>query len=74
METISQKTAQQIVDTVKSICGFDINFINAEGIVLASTAPGRIGSFHEAGRRAILAGDTIEVKDERASFTGQEGE
>ena len=73
METISQKTAQQIVDTVKSICGFDINFINAEGIVLASTAPGRIGSFHEAGRRAILAGDTIEVKDDGLFYGARRG-
>ena len=52
MDTIRQKTAQQIVDTVKSVCGFDINFIGEDGIVLASTDPDRIGSFHEAGRQA----------------------
>lgn len=28
MNVISSKTAQQIVDTVKEFCGYDINFIN----------------------------------------------
>ncbi len=73
METISRKTAQQIADTVKSICGFDINFINSEGIVLASTAQDRVGSFHEAGRQAILAGDVIEVTEDGRFFGARKG-
>lgn len=32
MADISRKTAQQIVDTVKEICGHNINFINSRGI------------------------------------------
>ena len=32
MADISRKTAQQIVDTVKEICGHNINFINSIGI------------------------------------------
>lgn len=59
---ISRKTAQQIVDTVKDVCGYDINFINENGIVLASTDPSRIGSVHEGGRQAAFTGQTLEVK------------
>lgn len=47
--TISQRTAQEIVKTVKDVCGYDINFIRPDGIIDASTDPGRIGTFHEIG-------------------------
>ena len=73
MDTIRQKTAQQIVDTVKSVCGFDINFIGEDGIVLASTDPDRIGSFHEAGRQAVLAGGPIEVGEDNRFYGAKKG-
>ena len=31
MEIIDRETAQYIVDTVKSVCGKDINYIDAQG-------------------------------------------
>lgn len=58
---ISRKTAQQIVDTVKDICGYDINFINEKGAVFASTDPSRIGTFHEGGKKAASTGTILEV-------------
>lgn len=73
MDTIRQKTAQQIVDTAKSVCGFDINFIGEDGIVLASTDPERIGAFHEAGRQAILAGTSIEVAEDNLFYGAKKG-
>lgn len=60
-EEISKRTAQQIVDTVKDVCGQDINFINKNGIIIASTDTGRIGMFHGVGRQVILRGVTMEV-------------
>ena len=53
MNVISSKTAQQIVDTVKEFCGYDINFINEKGMILASTDTLRIGTFHEGGMAAL---------------------
>ena len=44
---LSKRTAQKIVDTVKDVCGYDINFINPKGIIFASTDFSRIGDFHE---------------------------
>lgn len=58
---ISKATAQQIADTVKEVCGYDINFIRPDGIILASTNPDRAGNFHEIGERAARTGQTLEV-------------
>ena len=57
---LSRKTAQKIVDTVKDVCGHDINFINTDGIIFASTNEIRIGEFHEIGKKVI---DTKEIID-----------
>lgn len=58
---ISQRTAQEIVEAVKDVCGCDINFIRPDGIIDASTAPERIGTFHEIGHKAAVTGQTLEV-------------
>ena len=67
--TIKQEIAQQIVEAVKDVCDHDINFIDAKGIIFASTNPRRIGDFHEIGRQVIQSGETIEVEDD-GSFLG----
>jgi len=66
MIMISKNTAQQIVDTVKDFCGYDINYISTDGIILASTDQSRIGDYHEIGRRAAESGQTLEVYDNDA--------
>lgn len=58
-EQIDQKTAQQIVDTVKEVCGHNINFIRPDGIITASTDPERVGTYHEIGQQAARTGQTI---------------
>lgn len=67
--SLSRQTAQKIVDTVKDVCGFDINFINPKGIIFASTDEARVGDYHEIGRKVIETGKTIEV-DSDNSFHG----
>lgn len=72
MINIPRKTAQQIVDTVKDVCGFNINFMNDKGIILASTDPARIGTFHEGAWHAIESGTVLEVSaDDLLSGTQQ---
>lgn len=70
---ISKNTAQQIVDTVKDVCGYDINYISTEGIIIASTSPERIGDFHEIGRKAAVSKETLEVYDNNAFEGAQKG-
>lgn len=67
--SISDMLAQQIVDTVKGVCGQDINCIDKNGIIISSTNEKRVGTFHEIGRQVALTGKTIEVH-ENDTFTG----
>jgi len=66
---INKKLAQQIVNTVKDVCGQDINFISETGTIFASTNENRIGDFHEIGFQVAKSGDTIEVVEDN-SFEG----
>ena len=66
---ISHTLAQQIVNTIKDVCSYDIKFINSSGTIIASTNSARIGAFHEIGRKAAVTGTTIEVA-ESDNFTG----
>ena len=73
MNVISSKTAQQIVDTVKEFCGYDINFINEKGMILSSTDSLRIGTFHEGGMAALKNGESLEVFQDDAFHGTQKG-
>lgn len=50
---INKKLAQEIVDAVSAVVDKDINFIDKNGIIIGSTDEERIGTFHEAGYKAI---------------------
>jgi len=69
MMKINKRLAQQIVDTLKDVCGYDINFIDHTGVIFASTNAKRIGGFHEIGQAAAKSGETIEVAKDN-SFRG----
>lgn len=69
MDLISQPIAQQIVEIVHDVCNQHINFINEQGIIIASTDHSRVGSFHEIGYQAVRDLRTIEVTDD-SSFKG----
>lgn len=60
---ISRYTAQQIVEAIKNISDYNVNYIDGNGIIFASTDPSRIGTFHEIGKHAFMSGETIEVND-----------
>lgn len=59
--SIDRNLARQIVETVQSVCGHPVNFIRADGIILASTRPERVGTLHPAGRDAARSGTVQEV-------------
>lgn len=46
---IDKQLAQNIVNSIKEIVHYEINFINIEGKVIASTDLDRIDTFHEGG-------------------------
>lgn len=67
--SVNRSLAEQIVNTIKDVCNYDINFIDCSGIILASTNPSRIGTFHEIGLKAAQTGTSIEVTEDD-SFSG----
>lgn len=71
--TLSKELAQKIVDTVKDVCGYDINFINTDGIIFASTNTKRIGEFHEIGKKVIETREIIEVETDNSFYGTKKG-
>jgi carbohydrate diacid regulator len=70
---IRKETAQQIVTSIKSICGCDVNYINEDGIIFASTDEKRLGTFHEIGMQVIRQKQTIEVASDNSFFGTHKG-
>lgn len=70
---ITQKVAQQIVDTVKDVCGQDINFIDSNGYIFASTNAKRINDYHEIGKHVVEQGASIEVEADDSFLGTQKG-
>ena len=56
------RLAQQIVDTLKSICDHDINYIDPSGLIRASTDRTRVSEYHEDGLTAARTGKTVIVE------------
>ena len=58
---IHLQLAQQIVETLKSICDHDINYIDTAGRICASTDESRLDDYHEGGHQAALTGEIITI-------------
>lgn len=56
--------ANSIVESMKKIINQDVNFINTECIIIASTDPDRVGAYHEATERVIRNRSEIIINDD----------
>lgn len=66
---ISKELAQSIVFEMKKIIEKDLNFIDTNGIIIASTDSSRVGKFHAGGVEAIKK-DGIVVIDWEEQYRG----
>lgn len=73
ISSIKPYLAQQIAEAIKEVCEHDINFIDTNGIIFASTNQKRIGDYHEIGRTVARTAETIEVAEEQLSSGVQQG-
>ena len=62
---ITDELAQQIVDSAKAVVGWNVNFIDCQGRIMASTDSGRIGTYHKAGHVAARTGRVQTVQEDR---------
>lgn len=65
MLKINQNLAQQIVDSSKAVVGWDVNFMDRHGRIIASTDEERIGMYHKAAHEAVKSRtlQVVEVDD-----------
>lgn len=61
---VSPGLARKIVESMKQIINQDINFIDQNGIIIASTDAHRVGTFHEAGKKVIESNQMIIINSE----------
>ena len=66
-QAVHLRLSQQIVDTLKSICDHDINYIDPQGRICASTDPSRVGGYHEGGHEAARTCRTITIEQDDPS-------
>ena len=66
--TLSRQTAQKIVESIKDVCRHDINYIDTNGIIFASTDTARIGEFHEIGKKVAETKEIIEVESDNSFY------
>ena len=58
---IGSKYTQNIVESLNEIINQDINFMNEEGIIIASTDENRIGKYHGGAKKAIEQKEQITI-------------
>ncbi|MEG0320390.1 MAG: sugar diacid recognition domain-containing protein, partial [Niameybacter sp.] len=62
---IDAMLGQQIVDAISQVVDKDINFIDRQGMIIASTDQTRIGSFHAAGYEVATKRKVIVVESDK---------
>ena len=70
---ISKELAQSIVTEMKKIIEKDLNFIDNNGVIIASTDEKRIGAYHEGGRKAILENGVIKINSDEEYSGSKKG-
>jgi len=61
MTVISAALAQQIVERTMKIIPFNVNVMDAHGVIIASGNPARIGTVHAGAQLALSRPGAIEV-------------
>ena len=61
MSTIEVKLAQDIVERTMKIIPFNVNVMDARGIILGSGEPSRIGELHAGAQLALAQKRTVEI-------------
>jgi carbohydrate diacid regulator len=63
---LTSSLATEIVEKIGQIICYNINIMNHLGIIIASTNPKRINSYHKGAEEVIKTGKTIEITEEIA--------
>jgi len=61
MATIGSELAREIVERTMKIIPFNVNVMDARGIIIGSGNPDRVGSLHPGAQLALAKQDTVEI-------------
>lgn len=61
MATIGSDLAREIVERTMKIIPFNVNVMDARGIIIGSGNPDRVGSLHPGAQLALAKQDTVEI-------------
>lgn len=61
---MNPKVAQKIVEDLKGVINYNINFIDSKGMIIASSNESRIGSFHQASLLVFIEGRKVVVNSD----------
>lgn len=70
---ISKNLANDILFKMKEIINQDLNYINTQGIIIASTNPNRVGDFHEASLVCIRKGVQVIIESDEQYVGAKKG-
>ena len=70
---ISDHTAKMIVEKLKDVINYDLNFFDQEGYIIYSTNSNRIGTYHEAAKECVKQNKTIFVDNEKEYVGAKKG-
>ncbi|WP_188093551.1 sugar diacid recognition domain-containing protein [Marinobacter salinexigens] len=67
MLLLDQTTAQRIVERTMRAIGYPVNVMNADGVIIASGSPQRVGSLHDAARLVAETGEPLVIDGGQAA-------
>ena len=70
---ISKNLATNILQQLKNIINQDLNYINEDGTIIASTDPKRVGTFHAASVECIKREKTIIIENDNEYIGSKKG-
>lgn len=70
---IPVELAVKIVKDMKEIIKQDLNFINTQGIIIASTDTSRVGSKHEASLKCVKTNNVVVINNDDEYFGSKKG-
>jgi len=59
---MEKQLARRIVNTIKGVIHYEVNFFNLNGVTIASTDESRIGKLHDGALRVIRTRDDVTVE------------
>lgn len=70
---ISTNLANQIINNIKDIINQDLNFMDTNGYIIASTDPLRVNTFHEASKVCVKKKRTIIIEYDNQYYGSKKG-